>query len=940
MRIQIAALAHDTVLRKKYLIKDIIGSGGFSITYLSERIEDGERVFVKELFNKDYMYRISPEKKVRFEKDGSFNRFEQDVSRFKHERDFMIRFHSFPEMLSLLDYFEENNTVYIVSEYLPGETLKEHISNNGPYPAETLFGLMRNVLSILSKIHKNGYVHGDISPDNIVMDKNGLYRLVDFGAVKEIGTNSSSNNQLRKKNYTPAEIFNRNYHVNLRSDIYSLCAVYYYSLTGIAPEDSFERLLIDEVLPLSKLVPSIDSNISRMIMKGITIDPEKRWESIKELQTIIEDFDSSEAEKKVQLEKEKKEKTKRRLFGGAVTLCLTLAIMFFVHYTHKEYFYFKGKEISTIVFYYSEQMDAKRINKLYEDIDRKMSILSGNKKYLLDKSNGFIKATVEKDAIPDGNISSILNKYFRYSYCLLGRIDTGNFITTAELTEDSFESITTTEDSIIITLNESMEDVLKAQIPNTQRVLLRFYLQESNMYTWDHQNTPQEILKYDIPIECDYDGRQIFVNAKDLGETQADKELFRDCLLYGKLPIKSFNYERSIIWEEKKETTWGKNQVNASDLSGEKVILDYINPAPDEAYDPKILMYDLEKNDIEYDDSVIPLKKRLDALGVSYACGWDENNEYELYFAFESDSIWEIEAPLLFEMLECDLLTSDGRLLSEVSTENPLSYADGTINVTLDSPLDELQNVHESNNDTIQLCLNHYPVFQAQIIETGKDWRFSVNEPIIKNTKRDTYNQNIEHFVDYINSISTSFLSGNYCYIGTMYLDSRNSVNWEKDKWSMYGCEISEVRRKIITLFPLEDIVVECSRINPSQVIISCNYSESIKDKFGHPFEIAAEILKSIDLTNEISEIYITVNDKKNFSILGSITQYQFVITRDEELGIYRLHWDIIYFKSENNIDQNAFRAIEQDNKNVAIDYLKSENIFSHYHISPAPGAE
>lgn len=963
MKTNLTALPQGTILNKRYKITDFAGIGGFSLTYLSERIEDGEIVFIKELYNSDYMDRISPEKEVHFDNEASSSRFEQDMQRFQREREFMTIFKSYPEMLSLLDYFEENNTAYIVTEYLPGGTLKEIISNNGPYPAETLFELMENVISLLSIMHTFGYVHGDISPDNIVMDQNGKYRLVDFGAVKEIGIINSSHTQLRKKNYTPAEIFNRHYRVNTRSDIYSLCAVYYYSLSGTAPEDSFERILIDEVPPLSNLLPDIDPIISNMIMKGISLNPEYRWGSIKELQNILIDFYRSEEEKKSIFEKEKKRKKKKRIILGAAASCLALTFILIVYVTHRDYFYFKGKETQTIVFYYSETISPSEINKLYDDIGRRISIWTGNNKYLLKKGDGFIEAIVEKDSMPNEKTAHFLDKYFRYSCFRLGSKDTGIlintaevttdsiepisedtgiFITAAELTTDSIESIKEVEDGIIIILTEDINNKLKSQIPKTQHMLLQFRLRESSMYTWDRQNIPQDMNDeniYEFPIKCDYDSRQIFISKQNLGD-KIDKDLFIDCLLNGTLPINAFNYERKIIWE-KKDATWGKNQVELSGLRGDKVLLDYINPSPSKTYDKKILQIELEEYEIEYDDKIMPLKHRLDALGIPYACGWDESNEYELYFAFEADSIWEIEAALLFEPLDCKMLSSTGQVLydqridSSSYVDDPFIFTDGKINILLNHPLDNYQSNANMKDNTIQLCLNGYPVFQSKATDTNESLQLSFDEPVITNLNKKTIHRDIERFVNFTNSLYTDIFYGPYSYIGTMYLDSWNHFNWKKDKWSMYGCESTELRTSIQSLFSSETIFVDCPISDLSWVNILCDNYDLIKEQYSHPFAIAAKLLNNIVLTNEVNDITISIFDREDYFITGSLTEYQFSISKNENTGNTDLSWDIIYFESNKGINQETFRNIQEKNKVRAMDYLKSEKIFSQYSITP-----
>ena len=191
-------------------------------------------------------------------------------------------------------------------EHLSGGSLNDNVRKSGPYNTNAFLTSIVDVLESLDTMHEQGYIHRDISPDNLVMDENGKYRLIDFGAVIKTG---SSNNAdfLRKEGYTPAEAFSRQYSASIPSDIYSLCAVLYYAYSGRKPEDSLERMMIDELRPLCEVCPGIDPLVNTLVMKGLSMNPEDRWQSIKEIKQaihcIMKSEDERDAEAKVKIRK-------------------------------------------------------------------------------------------------------------------------------------------------------------------------------------------------------------------------------------------------------------------------------------------------------------------------------------------------------------------------------------------------------------------------------------------------------------------------------------------------------------------------------------------------------------------------------------------------------------------------------------------------------------
>jgi len=391
MKIDSYALQPETLLQDKYHILMPIGQGGFSITYLSECLSDGKMVAVKEFFNSLYMERSAPDNYIHIKNDSFYPQYIKEKRSFFDEWNTLKKYSLFPGCVSPISFFEENNTAYIVMEHLSGGSMKDIVRTKGKYNADTISEKISQVLTLLDSMHERGYVHGDISPDNLVMDQEGNYKVIDFGAVRKIGTSANTDELLRKEGYTPVEVFNKRSEADPRSDIYSLCASLYFAMTGQAPEDALERMIMDELRPVSDICPEIDSLINELVMKGISMNPEDRWKNIKEIQDIFKQFKKS-ADERIKEAEEKRRKQRNKKITIISCIFITIALMLTVFcMTHKELLKFKGAETQKFVFYYDECLDATDIKELEKTLKQKAAYFTGPKGYILTQSHNFLK---------------------------------------------------------------------------------------------------------------------------------------------------------------------------------------------------------------------------------------------------------------------------------------------------------------------------------------------------------------------------------------------------------------------------------------------------------------------------------------------------------------------------------------------------------------------
>ena len=299
-------LKKETKLNGRYILKSVLGEGGFGITYYGEDDLFGNEVAIKEFFpqgivtrNNEYTDNVT----VTYAKQDEA--FLAGKNRFIGEARVMAKFNGDQGIVNVTDFFEANNTAYIVMEYLDGITLKEYLKGNRQIPVDELMGLLAPLLESLDDVHQSGLIHRDISPDNIMVLKDGSVKLMDFGAARdytEFGEKSLS--IVLKPGYAPAEQYQSRGVQGPWTDIYALCATIYKCITGKTPEDSIQRVMEDDLKKPSELGVDISPQIEKTLLKGMSIAPKDRYQNLKDL---CEDLYKDYMEEEESLEESPKE---------------------------------------------------------------------------------------------------------------------------------------------------------------------------------------------------------------------------------------------------------------------------------------------------------------------------------------------------------------------------------------------------------------------------------------------------------------------------------------------------------------------------------------------------------------------------------------------------------------------------------------------------------
>lgn len=275
-----------TVLQNKYMIGRVLGQGGFGITYVGYDMNLATYVAVKEYYPESISARgLADNPLLVTAQSGKEEIYNKNLTRFVDEARNLSKFYSLPGIVSVRNFFYENGTAYIVMDYVAGSNLKKYLADNGGRLDETtVLTLMKPVLESLYEVHKQGLIHRDISPDNIMFDDDGSIKLIDFGAVRGSSAETEMTyTVMLKHGYAPQEQYYTKGNQGPWTDIYSLCATMYKMLTGNVPPNCIERMSEDTYMPPSYCGIAVSEGVEKALAKGLAVNIADRYQNIGEL---------------------------------------------------------------------------------------------------------------------------------------------------------------------------------------------------------------------------------------------------------------------------------------------------------------------------------------------------------------------------------------------------------------------------------------------------------------------------------------------------------------------------------------------------------------------------------------------------------------------------------------------------------------------------------
>lgn len=260
-------LAVGTVLSGRYEIIEKIGTGGMAVVYCAKDQKLDRNVTVKVL-------------KEEFVGDEDFK------SRFKTEARAAAKL-SHPNIVNVYDVGEDNGVQYIVMEYVHGDTLKQVIVNSAPFDTVVTLSIAVQMASALAHAHKNGVIHRDIKPHNILVSVDGTIKITDFGIARAaaVSTVTTTSNALGSVYYFSPEQARGGY-VDSKSDIYSLGITMYEMLTGKVPYEGETSVAIalkhlnNELPDIRQFNPNVNDTIQNIVRKATQKKKDDRYDNV------------------------------------------------------------------------------------------------------------------------------------------------------------------------------------------------------------------------------------------------------------------------------------------------------------------------------------------------------------------------------------------------------------------------------------------------------------------------------------------------------------------------------------------------------------------------------------------------------------------------------------------------------------------------------------
>ena len=326
-----------SVLANRFLIGRVVGYGGFGVTYLGWDTVLEHKVAIKEYLPSEFSTRIPGQTEITVFEGDKNEQYHSGLDKFVDEAKKLAKFNNLPGIVKVYDSFKENGTAYIVMEYLHGENMGEILKREGTIPYDQAVEMLMPVMESLCEVHKQGIIHRDLAPDNMMVTAEGQIKLIDFGAARYATTSHSrSLSVIIKPGYSPEEQYRSRGDQGPHTDVYAVGATLYKMITGITPPDAFERRAFyekkrkDILEPISKYCKDIPQNIENAILNAMNVRIEDRS---KDVGVLIKELTSDKPVKRIYGKIKKIDVLKWPLWakiGVPVASCLiiTLGILF------------------------------------------------------------------------------------------------------------------------------------------------------------------------------------------------------------------------------------------------------------------------------------------------------------------------------------------------------------------------------------------------------------------------------------------------------------------------------------------------------------------------------------------------------------------------------------------------------------------------------------
>ena len=284
---------NTTLQGGKYRIERMLGQGGFGITYLAVQVAINRYVAIKEFFIKESCQRDADNKTMTVPSYGSKQVVDYSFRKFRQET-IKLASLSHPNIVRVIDVFEENGTAYYVMNYLPGGSLSDYVKTYGPMSEDWALGYVRQIASALKYMHTEKHMcHLDVKPGNIMLDGKGHAFLIDFGISKNYGADGRATSSMPvgfSEGYAPVEQYSQMVSdFSPAIDVYGLGATLFFLLHGQIPVNAPSRVG-GAVLQLNENLSQEVKNIINASMAVSKTDRAQSMDVFLQPQSLVSSF--------------------------------------------------------------------------------------------------------------------------------------------------------------------------------------------------------------------------------------------------------------------------------------------------------------------------------------------------------------------------------------------------------------------------------------------------------------------------------------------------------------------------------------------------------------------------------------------------------------------------------------------------------------------------
>lgn len=314
-----------TVLCGKYIVGKVIDSGGEGITYIGKEIESGKIVRIREYFPNDICSR-EPDGTVRVNRESSFSYNESLICFIELART-LSTLNGNPNLLDVIDIFEAGGTAYYVTESISGITLREFLMRNGGQLTwEQARSLFLPLLPVLSQLHGANIVHRGLSPETLLVGRDGKVRIIGF-CIAAARTSRSDISARLFPGFAAIEQYGYEAQQGPWTDVYGIAATLFRTLVGNPPPEAPDRLSNDNMTIPAKLAQEVPKNVLASLAAALQVMPENRTKSIEKLKTELM------ADSGVAIVADKEEEEKKPTFFkqyGVLTIAVAATIILLI----------------------------------------------------------------------------------------------------------------------------------------------------------------------------------------------------------------------------------------------------------------------------------------------------------------------------------------------------------------------------------------------------------------------------------------------------------------------------------------------------------------------------------------------------------------------------------------------------------------------------------